>query len=393
MREHRYPRFTPRPYRRHKDLWESGSEEFELLKKELSDKKPFEYGRMQKISQETGLAIGTLEKWRRQLRANRNWEPTYTRKGFQYKMAKEERRKVCQLLHEKYVERRELCTQAILKRLIENHQRQQDPSFTAGRTFLKNFMKDGKLSMRLAHVKRRSDPNDAEVAKFLERVELVKQQFPPDLIINVDETCWRLFNSRPRTVARTGSDSVQVKSKTDMKASITVIAACTAAGDRLPLWAVATGVTVRCETKFRDSEKLRHYLSGQLIIAHTRSGWSTEKLMIDYLDWLKERYKDRKFHVIWDLHASHRNQNVQDHAREAEIGLTYIPAGQTDTWQPLDRRIFGNLKMRSVAAFNNYMVDHSLEEVDICDALVMLCQCWNLIEQKEIREAWNTLLD
>ena len=78
--------------------------------------------------------------------------------------------------------------------------------------------------MRKPHVKRRTKVNDSRVTEYLNELQLVKMQMPPRLVINVDETCWRLANGSLRTLAPLGADDVRVLSKCDPKSDVTVIA-------------------------------------------------------------------------------------------------------------------------------------------------------------------------
>jgi hypothetical protein len=50
--------------------------------------------------------------------------------------------------------------------------------------------------------------------------------------------------------------------------------------------------------------------------------------------------------LIWDALTAHRDQEVKYLANELKIRLIFIRSGQTDEYQPLDRRIFGPMKQR-----------------------------------------------
>ena len=90
------------------------------------------------------------------------------------------------------------------------------------------------------------------------------------------------------------------------------------------------------------------------------------------------------------IHSSHRAENVKTVAANLEIGLTFIPAGQTDEWQPLDRRIFGILKKRASSMFDNLMITKNSDSFDIVDAVVILAR-WSQITQQEILSSWINL--
>ena len=96
-------------------------------------------------------------------------------------------------------------------------------------------------------------------------------------------------------------------------------------------------------------------------------------------------------HVVWDLHSSHRDQELRDWATANDIGLTFVPAGQTDEWQPLDRKLFGSLKKRAQKRLEDMMADCEFVSMDIVDAIVILLESWELITPEEVERAWDAL--
>ena len=91
--------------------------------------------------------------------------------------------------------------------------------------------------------------------------------------------------------------------------------------------------------------------------------------------------------MIWDVHASHRTENVKKRAEDLGAGMAFVPAGQTAQWQPLDNRVFGALKQRAHSEFNKLAIDR--ENVDIIDALVILLKTLDSFDKKFIRGAWS----
>ena len=268
-----------------------------------------------------------------------------------------------------------------------------DESFSAGRTLTVNFMKRHDLSLRTPHIKRRTEPNDEIVAEFLQDIEVIKIGFPAERVFNIDETAWRIVNGKLKTIARRGTDSVTIESALNIeKACVTAIAACNRNGDCLPLWVLAKGKTQRCERRYRESIELKHFLASErLVIDHTENGWSDKSLMLRYLAWLRALYPRDPLCVIMDLHASHRAEEVQQFAGGLGIRIAFIPAGQTGTWQPLERRIFGSLKQRSIGMLSQQVGEMSPMDYDLCDAIKVLVRCWNDIKADEIRAAWENL--
>ena len=74
--------------------------------------------------------------------------------------------------------------------------------------------------------------------------------------------------------------------------------------------------------------------------------------------------------------------------------MLYIPAGQTGAWQPLDYRIFGSLKARARAEFDQHHVS-VLEGNEECinweRAISVLLDCWEQVSNEEIIESWANL--
>ena len=83
---------------------------------------------------------------------------------------------------------------------------------------------------------------------------------------------------------------------------------------------------------------------------------------------------------------------MKEWAKNEEIGLLYIPAGQTNEWQPLDRRVFGSLKSRAMKLLNEKMIESSLDNCNMCDAVEILLKAWEEIDEDEVRNAWEPLV-
>ena len=387
-----YPQIARKPYRKYDHVWCSHDANCKALREELATHGPLDSGRLLEIAKSTKIPYKTLEYWRCKLRRNALWTPNQGRRGKARKLPCNVEAEVAEKLRNEFIRTQRLCPrQTVAVELSRAWKAAISPEFQAGRTLVSNFLKRQNLTMRKPHVKRRTKVNDSRVTEYLNELQLVKMQMPPRLVINVDETCWRLANGSLRTLAPLGADDVRVLSKCDPKSDVTVIAACCASGHRLPLWVLARGKTDVCEEKFRCHEKLRRFIGRKLFIDHSERGWSTSEVMHRYLSWLKELNGGRMLHVVWDLHSSHRDQELRDWATANDIGLTFVPAGQTDEWQPLDRKLFGSLKTRAQKRLEDMMVDREFVSMDIIDAIVILLESWELITPEEVERAWDAL--
>jgi hypothetical protein len=62
--------------------------------------------------------------------------------------------------------------------------------FCASTTFLLDMKAWHGLSRRIPHQERRTTLDDRHVASFLDRLNSLSNDSPPDLAFNMDETCW-----------------------------------------------------------------------------------------------------------------------------------------------------------------------------------------------------------
>jgi hypothetical protein len=99
--------------------------------------------------------------------------------------------------------------------------------FMASNGFLNSFKKRHRFSSRRSHFKRRSPPNpELEKQFFDEIVELVHSK-DPDLVLNCDESSWKLYPNGILTWAETGSQNVAIPVTGNEKDAITVMATVT----------------------------------------------------------------------------------------------------------------------------------------------------------------------
>jgi hypothetical protein len=110
-----------------------------------------------------------------------------------------------------------------------------------------------------------------------------------------------------------------------------------------------------------------------------------------YLRWLSEINKRRRTVLIWDVFAAHRDQAVKDLAEELNIQLIFIPAGQTDEYQPLDRRIFGPMKQMARARWASLFIRNFDADPGMKEALKIMIGVWHGLTQDNILCAWDHL--
>jgi hypothetical protein len=147
----------------------------------------------------------------------------------------------------------------------------------------------------------------------------------------------------------------------------------------------------KCERRFRLDRRLaRAERKGELVISHAPSGWTTEDVARNYLTWLREFMGPGPIALVWDVFAAHRCEAARAQAQSMGILLEFIPAGTTGERQPLNRRIFGNLKGRANARFDRLWSMNATPIIQ--DSIDVLLSVWKLIQQDEITDAWEPIL-
>ena len=93
--------------------------------------------------------------------------------------------------------------------------------------------------------------------------------------------------------------------------------------------------------------------------------------------------------MLLDLHASHRGDEIQQLAKSLNITLHYIPAGQTDVYQPLDRICFGALKATGRSQFAKTISENPDSNFDKKQAIQALIFAWENLNPDTILQAWD----
>jgi hypothetical protein len=161
--------------------------------------------------------------------------------------------------------------------VAENVLGENDLNFCCSYHFLSRFLQRVGLSFRRARLQRRPAIDDQECALFMAKLTGALYNYPPDYILNFDESNWYLVMAGDQTVASRGAETVHQYTDEDTKANCTFFATITAAGAKLPLILLAKGTTDHCHKQLGSNPGYDHE------IWHSQTGWCTEPLMIQYL--------------------------------------------------------------------------------------------------------------
>lgn len=353
----------------------------------------------------TKIPLSTLKTWKHNVEVDPEWLPDHSRPKFTI-LKPEAVSEINDELHVQYINQHEYLptsqVQSFIRDYAQEHPEQLNcpvEDFKVSNHFVYDYLDENDLSIRRWHPQRRTLPNDEIVSSFITDYQVAKVQYPPELIINADETSWHLLQTGLTTVTDKGTDGVYCQfPNAGPKECLTVMAAITRNGNKLPLMVICKGKTDRCQQKITESPILKRYIDQEkLLVTCSESGWTTEDVSLQYLEWMKHGYAHgNSMALLWDVYSAHRTENVKQFAARNDIGMMFIPAGQTGEWQPLDFRIFGSLKARAKAEFDKrHAVHRNGDEYEINWELAIdiLIQCWDEISTEEAINAWSKLDD
>ena len=392
----RPPGYIRGPYQHHKDNLGSLEPVFRMLLDH-----PQVTGFMERLSAKTAIHRSTLSSWRLNLLRDREWRP----KRCHYSLARrvlndEQETQLAELIAAEYIDQGYLYTDADFKvdalryfqqivfgiqpgeRELTDEEMAKVDKFTASPTFIAAFRHRNRLSLRRPSFKRRPTATQEQMDAFVEKVRGLITKYRGDQIINIDETNWKAVPGAFMTWAHTNSESVQCRIDNDEKEGVTVIAAVDSTGKKLPLTVIGKGKTERCLAGYHLPPEVRTCTS--------ESGWTTTDVMCAYFAMLRrELFPHGPLVVILDTYSAHRAQVVREVAQLWGIELVFIPPGCTDKLQPLDRRIFGVLKVYARQLWREQYHESHGKKTTREQMAINLCEAWRRITEGTIQAAWD----
>jgi hypothetical protein len=315
----------------------------------LQDRRRKDY---QRLAGEFGVPRSTIMRRHERIKSNPAWTPADTHWGERWRIFDDQTEAtMASFIRTNFTHNHRLFTSEDFQTLAFAHSRmvyrdvEVIPRFCCSRTFIHGFVVRIRFSVRREHFKRRAPISAEEVAQWTEQLRHLLATENNDLILNCDETAWRVYPGNILTGWDTGADDVCVHVDGHEKSSITVLATLSASHNKWPLFFVAKGKTGRVErSKVGDVGDNWRFRS--------ESGWMSHQIFGDDLPHLRAQMPNGdRILLVCDVPASHRTQNVKELAAELNIELFYIPSGATDTLRPLDRKIFGAPKSEARRLF------------------------------------------
>jgi hypothetical protein len=94
-------------------------------------------------------------------------------------------------------------------------------------------------------------------------------------------------------------------------------------------------------------------------------------------------------HLLLDVYPVHVQQHAKELMRDLGIALRFIPAGMTDQYQPLDRRVFGRLKSSEGSSLMRMPRCGRSGRIKKHEAVEQLIKCWDRLAESVVEEAWS----
>lgn len=348
---------------------------------------------MREAAKTTNVPLTTLYSWRERVRVDLEWRPSSSRSPQNTRELPDDvEQLIGSLIRINLIQEDRPLMRTTLQPLIlmlvqgliaEKVLDESHLAFKCSSHFLSRFMRRLGLSFRRARPERRPPIDDAECAHFLSKLSGAFLRYPPDAILNFDESSWHLVMSGDQIVAERGVEAVHQYVNGDAKACFTFLATISAAGRKLPLILLAKGKTRGCH------KQLGVHPAFVYEVWYSASGWSTEALMIAYLHWLRQLIPDGPLCVLLDQFGTHTTEAVDAGARELGIETILIPKGATGRYQPLDRRTFGALKSKGRAKWTKMFAEHYGMQCNKANAAALLLESWEELSESAVLAGWD----
>ena len=223
-----------------------------------------------------------------------------------------------------------IATQVLQKKAISTIQ-PYSATFAASDGWVRKFLRRNNLAHRAGTNFAQTLPKDLEHKIEVFRHELLEirkqHDFRYELICNMDETPVYFDMVPGKSIDRKGSKTIRIRTTGGEKRHLTVVLACSSAGDILPTLIIFKG---------KRALKGLQVPSG-LRVAVQEKAWMDEGLM---LLWIKEVWqtytKGRHALLVLDSFRAHLTNSVKVAFAKVNTTICVIPGGCTSVLQPLD---------------------------------------------------------
>jgi hypothetical protein len=383
-------------YRRTYNHYEKWPEDIEKLFA-FFDQNPEKTYSMRYISETTGVPLRTLYRWRTVHQTQAEWRPNTCYCSVNPRILSDDiEHQMANFLKDNFIAQARPINRQLLKReiLAMVHSLVTEGAlpdillnFKCSYEFMEGFLKRNRLSFRKRRTRRRPNIDTNECDQYIRDLNFAYENFPPDHIVNADESSWKVAMCSGVTLAPIGAEIVNCYINGCDKADFTFIATIRADGSKLPLIALAKGTTAQCHRTFSNAGMDPN------CIMHCKRGWCNETIVQQYLLWLRNEIPDGEICLIWDQYRSHMTQNITEMAGQLGVSLVFVPKGATGIYQPLDRYVFGALKAIGLAKFNRFIHENPGANLNKELSAAILLDAWSTLGERSVNRAWDFHLE
>ncbi|KAK6299839.1 hypothetical protein J4Q44_G00298720 [Coregonus suidteri] len=209
--------------------------------------------------------------------------------------------------------------------------------FRGGPSWCFRFMEIRNLSIRTRTTVSQQLPKDYQEKLVTFRAyckkKITEKKIRPEHITNMDEVPLTFDIPMNRTVEKTGTSTVSVRTIGNEKSSFTVVLACQANGQKLPPMVI-----------FKRKTLPKENFQAGVVIKASPKGWMDEEKMTPSL-------------LIYDSMRAHITNAVKKQVKQTNSELAVIPGGLTKELQPLDIGVNRTFKARLRAAWEQWMTE------------------------------------
>lgn len=189
---------------------------------------------------------------------------------------------------------------------------------------------------------------------------LLRGNFPPNRILNLDETGITTVMNMPKVLAEKSQKQVGQFVSAERGELVTFLGIVTATGAALPPVYVFPRVHFK-ETFMQGSPM-------ESLGLCNKSGWMTSELFLQVLQHIQKHTNSSKEHpvlILMDNHDSHVSIDSVEYARLHGMTCITFPPHTSHKMQPLDVSVYGPFKAKLKVAFNDWHTNNPRKTLTI----------------------------
>ena len=225
-----------------------------------------------------------------------------------------------------------------------------------------------------------------KACEYILAVNSAVEKYGSSLVINMDETPTP-FREIPRTSwgDKGKKEKLVIKTQKRAKGSITLIPTVAVSGNKLPLCWINPAKTDRLIKKLDLPTSVKSFYS--------LKGWTTEGVMLKYLDDVVVPYtKRRPCALLVDSFRAHWTPMVRQASWWYNIELIEVPKGQTPLFQPLDISCNAQFKHLRVEECHDASNRGVMDLEDKGQIVRRAAKAYDKISREVVRSGWKPLL-